>query len=154
MGSTHAELSVLAAEQRDAAAALRRIAARVRDLEALEELALRYAAAIDDIDNAEPHVPPAELIRAASERDEELRAWVRDALYRHDGAGPISERELIDVAAIAEAGLRLREAVTVAQNGLMFCAICVSEIASEGHAPDCAAPAFDAAVRAACGEVG
>lgn len=77
MGNTHAEISVLAAEQRDASAALRRIAARVRELEALEELALRYAEAVDAIDNAEPKAPAGPLIRVAAERDEELRAWVR-----------------------------------------------------------------------------
>lgn len=77
MGSTHAELAVLAAEQRDAAAALRRIAERVRELEELEELALQYARAVDDIDNAEPKAPAGPLIRVAAERDEELRAWVR-----------------------------------------------------------------------------
>lgn len=77
MGNTHAEIAVLAAEQRDAAAALRRIAERVRELETLEELAQRYAQAVDAIDNAEPHAPAAPLIRAAAELDEELRAWVR-----------------------------------------------------------------------------
>lgn len=56
-------------------------------------------------------------------------------------------------AAIAEAGLRLRDALSVFYD-VPWCTACGADAAAGvDHEADCPALEFDAAVRAACGEV-
>ncbi len=80
------------AEVRAAMRDMVRMARRLDELEQLEGLAVAYEQAVRDIDEPPPDTKTADLMRAAVERDEALRTWVR----RHRGRGAV---ELADPTA-------------------------------------------------------